>query len=83
VYATVTLGAGKGTSEDVASARVLIVRAAARSARRIAADMTPQRAARCVFSMIIESNVLGNAFRAPKTESVSRTSPLPFSSLPF
>ena len=56
VYATVTLGAGKGTSEDVASARVLIVRAAARSARRIAADMTPQRAARCVFSQI-ESNV--------------------------
>jgi hypothetical protein len=45
--------------------------------------MTPQRAARCVFRMIIESNVLGNAFRAPKTESVSRTSPLPFSSLPF
>ena len=80
VYATVTLGAGKGSTADVASARVFVARAAARSARRIAADMTPQRAPRCDFSRIERGLV--HSFGAPKTESVSFRCrfrpPLPF-----
>jgi hypothetical protein len=65
---------------------VFVARAAARSARRIAADMTPSRAPPAVISASHRTLLVDLSFGAPKTESVSkklgrcrfRFRPLPF-----